>query len=233
VSGRSHHRNRRRARRLFVGAAVLLGLAVVLTGARFYLPVMADATSVTVRLKERNQSGVSGRARLEAADGVTWIRISVNGPDLEYLPYLHHGTCKEYREALAIPLSLVAPNRPGETAIDIPLDELLSGGYVIDLHTVDLDVETLFDPATSVACGVVGKPKAPPPAGGTTEEVQPPITGVGPIQGGRDWAMLTAAALGAASFLFAMAGMREQRHVAQGFTTVDVVNIRRLQGLPQ
>lgn len=222
----------RTGRQRLIGAAVLLALALALSTARFYLPVVAGSDSATIRLKERNRSGVTGRATLEAAGEAVWVRITVKGPDRDYLPYLRSGTCTDVRQAVAIPLSLARPGAPGATAIDLPLDELRSGDYVIDVHDAASDADTLFDPGSSVACGIVGT-TASATAGSAEGGVQPPITGVGPIESGWDWTMVAAAGLGLVSFVLAVAGLREQRREARGLTIVDEIRIRRLQGYPQ
>jgi hypothetical protein len=151
------HRNvqKRSARRRFAGSVALLFGAITLAGARFVLPAGAGTEPVSFPLVERNDSGVSGNVVLEVADGVTWFTVDVTGPDTNYLPILRVGTCEAFENDTATPLALVALGDPVATAIDIPIERLTSGGYMVDLHVADGSYEELLDPATSVACGAI------------------------------------------------------------------------------
>lgn len=218
-------------RRRLCCAAVLMILAMVTGGLRFMLPVAAQSEPVIIPLVERNDSGVSGAVVLDAADGATWVRISVEAAGEEYLPYLRRGTCDAYRATPAIPLSLVAPGRPSETAVDLVLAELQSGGYLIDLHIIAGDLDDLLDPKTSVACGEIETREGG--IEGSTETTQPPVTGIGPLQTGRDWTLVVAFAMAMLSFVLALTCMRERRQPVEAPVIIDVVAMHRLRGLTQ
>jgi hypothetical protein len=212
-------------------AALPLLLALFSAVAWLVLPGRAQAGPVSVRILERDHSGVSGKATLDAADGAVWVKIQVRGAKRDYLPYLHRGTCDAYRETPAIPLSLVAPGHTSETAIDLPLEELDSGDYVIDLHAADGDIASLLDPATSVACGVIGAKTAATPTGEAAGSTHPPSTGVGPLESGHGRLLTLMGALCLSSLILAClgAGVRQRpQHVP---VVIDVVARHRLRGL--
>ena len=155
MSGRHGAVRKGRARRRFAGSAILLSCAITLAGARFVLPAGAGTEPISFPLEERNGSGVGGSVALEAADGVTWFSVSVTGPDTNYLPILRAGSCEAFDDESATPLALVTLGEPVATAIDVPIERLTGGGYVVDLHVAGGSYEELLDPATSVACGAI------------------------------------------------------------------------------
>jgi hypothetical protein len=218
-------------RRRLAAAMVSMLLAIVTGAAHLILPVSAQSEPVTIELAERNDSGVSGEAGLVAADGATWVHISVDGASDNYLPYLHRGTCSAYFDAPAIPLALTATGVQSKTAVDLPLDELESGSYVIDLHIVVGDLEDLLDPKSSVACGAIGAEEGG--VGGSTATTQPPVTGIGPLQTGRDWTLAVAFAMAILSFVLALTCLRERRLPAEPPVIINVVAMHRLRGLTQ
>lgn len=225
------------ARRRFAGSAVLFCGAILLTAVRFVLPAGAGIEPVTFPLVERNGSGVAGTVTLESVDGVTWFGIGVTGPDTNYLPIIRIGTCEAFASDAATPLALVTLGDTVSTAIDIPIERLQAGRYVVDLHVAGGSYDELLDPETSVACGTIpASTDATVPGDGAgagagtsaasdesvdprmpadgSDPIQTPDAGVGPIQSERDWLMVTGALLGLASFTLAVTGLRAERNAS-------------------
>jgi hypothetical protein len=215
-------------RRRLRGAALLMVLAIVAGGTRFILPAGAQAEPVIVSLHERNDSGVAGEAELTATDGATWVRIFVEGGDESLIAYLHRGDCTAFNDRPAIPLALTTPGTQSATAVDVPLDDLLAGEYLIDLHAAGGDFASLLDPATSVACGEIGDRGETPGAVATTA---PPVTGIGPIHDGRDWMVVIASILAMLSLGLAFTCLRSTPQPVAAPVVINVVALHRLRSL--
>jgi hypothetical protein len=78
------------------------------------------------------------------------------------------------------PLADAEPGRITRTVVEISLAELLTGEYIIIVHRPSTQLETLFDPSSTVACGAIAVEKGPTAGSGTGGVVHPPVTGVGP-----------------------------------------------------
>jgi len=183
-----------------------------------------DDQPVEFDLLPRNGSGISATARLTPSESDTRIEIVVNGPDAEYLPYLHRGTCDEYSSDVSIPLAVVRPGSTVNTTVDLSVSQLTAGGFLIDLHIARGSLESLMDPATSVSCGLLAID------GSSDEPLQTPVAGIGPFDSSSvNW---VAAVLTVLAVLFGFAGLLARRVpppvVAED---VDSVAVRRLQGL--
>jgi hypothetical protein len=133
---------------------------------------------VTIRLREVGDSGVSGKATLRAGDDLTTVAIRLTADDGDYPAQIDEGTCDEFRALRGFPLADAVPGRTTRTLVEISLAELLAGAYVINVHKPAIDLETLLDPSSVVACGAIAAVAAP--AGTTAGVTNPPVTGVGP-----------------------------------------------------
>jgi hypothetical protein len=193
-------------------ALVLLLLALGSLGIGLALAAQAEplSLSLSVALEERNGSGVTGTALVEAVDGATWVTITLDGPDGGYLSFLHGGSCSAFAAGPAIPLALATRGVPSATAIDLPLSELMGGDFVIDVHAANGTIDSILDPATSVACGVLFTAAEPESGGDGDESVSPPVAGIGPLDSGDDWLIASAAALCAASLVLSLSSIRRQ-----------------------
>jgi hypothetical protein len=205
-----------------------MALALITGGTRFLLPAGAQADPTTVELAARNDSGVSGAAQLEATEGATWIRISVEGGRGDLIAYLRRGDCRAYLEQPAIPLALTTPGVESKTAVDVPLEELVAGGYLIALHAADGDLATLLDPEASAACGEISGADEEPSAAAA---MQPPVTGIGPMQSGRDWMLMVASTLAMVSLGLAVTCLRNAPQSVDAPVVINVVAMHRLRGL--
>ncbi len=139
---------------------------------------------LTIRLRDAGDTGVSGKATLRTGDGVTTVGLRLTGAEDAYPAHLHEGTCDEFEAMPGFPLADAEPGRTTRTVLDIPLEELLAGGYVINIHHPAMDLDSLLDPDSVVACGaIVIAPVSTAGTGGTAagEPIQPPVTGVGSV----------------------------------------------------
>lgn len=128
--------------------------------------------TVTVRLAEVNQSGITGKATLREDGGLTTVTVRLRGPAASYLTAIHAGGCARFDPVPIIPLSDAEPGRAVRTIVDVSLSDLLAGAWVITVHQPVEEFAALLDPASVVACGEIREPERP---------VSPPVTGVGTL----------------------------------------------------
>jgi hypothetical protein len=164
----------------FVAVAAVLALAAALSeipgtdaAVRRLAGEMPD--HVTIRLRAAGASGVSGKATLRSVDGVTTVAVRIDGRDVAYPAHVHEGTCGEFEAMPGFPLADAEPDRISRTVVDVSLAHLLAGNYVINLHRPAMDLATLLDPASVVACGAIVVERSASGPAVTT----PPDTGVG------------------------------------------------------
>lgn len=206
-----------RSRNLLMTAGVVAVLALVagLAALAESPGTLAAETPdhLTIRLRDVGDTGVSGKATLRTGDGVTTVGIRLTGAEDAYPAHLHEGICDEYEAMPRFPLADAEPGRTTRTVLDVPLDELLAGDYVINIHQPAMDLESLLDPASVVACGeIVIPPMTTTGTGGTDsgEPVQPPVTGVGSAIPDGSIGLLMVG-LGALAIALATAGVAARR----------------------
>jgi hypothetical protein len=207
---------------LIAGLAALGGSPSTLAAPRAQTADTPD--HVTIRLRETGDTGISGKATLRTGDGVTRIGIRLTGTDDAYPAHLHQGTCKEFEAMPKFPLADAEPGKTTRTVLDVPLEELLAGGYVINIHQPAMDLDSLLDPASVVACGEVAVTTASMTGTGGTdagESIQPPVTGVGPAIPASPFGVLSIG-LTALAFVLAGAGValrRSERRPSSPYAT--------------
>jgi hypothetical protein len=210
---------------LLSGVAIALALSIafrVLTGTDV-LAAQANPDSISIELEERNDSEVSGVALIQRSDAESRIEVAIDGPAGQYLPYLHRGTCEAFIEGSSIPLAVVLPETPVGVTVDLTFEELVNGEFVIDLHVARGTLDSLMDPATSVACGTIQESNG-------SETLQPPVAGIGPI--GDDQAIWATVGFTVLGLMSASAGIlirRSPRPVSE--VEVNMVALERLRGL--
>ena len=96
----------------------------------------APAAPVTFQLSELNGSGVSGTVTLTTIDeGHTLVEVDVKATGHPNMPaHIHPGTCAELVPQPKYPLQNVIAGR-SSTAVAAPLEELLSGGQALNIHS--------------------------------------------------------------------------------------------------
>jgi hypothetical protein len=173
-------------------ALVLAGWMVI--GAPLGTPVAAQDDALTIPLGEYDDSGVSGTATLEAADGSTHVAMMLQGEAVtgEHPTHIHTGTCDDFDPDPTYPLTTVLLADVSNAGVsdtmveDVALRELLRDDYVILVHKSADELTTYF------VCGDIKQVAA-------VDEI--PVAGVGVADVALPWAPLMGmlAALAAAS----------------------------------
>lgn len=131
-----------------LGAVLLVLLA--LTSFTRVAPVGAQDDSVTIDLKELNDSGISGTATLtDNGDGTTTVEIQVDGATGGHPAHIHEGTCDDLNPNPQYPLASVDENGLSETDVEVSLADLLASPYAVNLHESDTNL------GVYVACGEI------------------------------------------------------------------------------
>ena len=139
----------------------------------------AGAPSLSVTFNELNDSGVSGIATLYGDGEKTIVQITVDGAGKDHPAHIHQGTCDDLDPYPAFPLKNVVDGESA-TLVDVSLDELLTGGYSIDIHMSVNELGTLVacSPIEGVATDGTGEVTETPEATEAAETEATP-TGVG------------------------------------------------------
>jgi hypothetical protein len=127
--------------------AALLALLLVTAG---LVPAAAD-DAVRIPLTAMNGSGESGVAILTPRGAKTQVQLQVHGGSGDPQPaHFHTGTCDKYAPR---PLYMLAAVVKGEstTTVDVPIDKLLAGDLVVNIH------KSFNDIATIASCAVAKK----------------------------------------------------------------------------
>jgi hypothetical protein len=176
---------------------------------------------ITIRLRQVDDSGVSGKATLRAEDGITTVAIRLDASDGAYPAHIHEGTCDEFHAMPGFPLADAEPGQTTRTIVEISLAELLSGAYVINVHRPSTDLDVLLDPSSVVACGAIALERSSTATSGTDGVTSPPVTGVGPAISDDSFGAL---AIGLAALACALAGAgivlrRSERRLSSPYAT--------------
>jgi hypothetical protein len=124
---------------------IACGLCMVFAGPR---AGAAAPEQYQIVLGEIGHSSQHGVATLQAEGSKTRVTIKVAGGPAEPQPsHFHTGTCEKYApRPLYMLQSLV--NGESSTTLDIPIDRLVKGDLVINVH------RSLTDIANVTSCGV-------------------------------------------------------------------------------
>jgi len=134
-----------------------------------------DAPRITIDFTELNDSGVSGTATLFAAGDATIVTFDLEGTGEEHPAHIHQGTCDDIQPEPAYNLQNVGEDGATTSQVEVPLDELIDGDYVIDLHLAANQLGTL------IVCGeIAGQPVnaagTPVAVGGQRDATETPAT---------------------------------------------------------
>jgi len=119
----------------------------------------ADDPRITIDFTELNDSGVTGTATLYASGGTTVVELDLDATGEDHPAHIHEGTCDDIQPEPEYNLENVGEEGSSISVVDAPLDELIGGDYVIDLHLAANQLGTLI-----VCAGIEGEPAN---AGGT------------------------------------------------------------------
>jgi hypothetical protein len=156
---------------------------------------------VTVELRARSgplsggrswdASGVTGTATLTADGDQTVVELTVRGAAGDHPDHIHRGRCAEPEPNPLYPLS-----GHSTTRVDVPLDELMAGEYLILIH------ESAQNLNVYLACGDIVAER----------QAAMPTTGTGPVGTDDDLPLL--AGLGSAAVLASVAQRVRRRGAA-------------------
>jgi len=127
-----------------------IGWVLVLLGSVWWIAAAPAQATVTISLKEQNNSGQSGTAVLRAVGDQTEVTIRLTpGPaGVDQPAHIHEGTCANLNPKPAFPLS---PVRDGQsvTTVNVKLTDLLARPFAINVHKSAQEI------AVYVACGEI------------------------------------------------------------------------------
>lgn len=125
-------------------AAVIVPVLV----AALALPAAADGP-VRISLDARGGSGESGVAILTPDGAKTTVELQLKGRSSDPQPaHFHTGTCDNYTPRPLYPLRAVI-HGTSTTTLDVPIDKLIAGDLVINVHKSFDDIATVVSCATS------------------------------------------------------------------------------------
>ena len=165
---------------------VIVGIVLLLTAIPLVVAPISAATlqgappSVTVQLNEVDDSNVSGTVTLTAQGGQTNVDMRLTGAGVQgdHPTHIHTGTCENFDPNPLYPLETVILQPVDNTGrsvstVDVPLEQLQSGEYVILVH-LSRDALTTY-----LVCGEIPQTGAAAPAGGTVAAVPDAGSGAG------------------------------------------------------
>ncbi len=115
-----------------------------------------DAPRIEIEFTELNDSGIEGIAILYEFGDQTIVEIDVDGAGENHPAHVHAGTCGEVEPQVEYALENVGEDGESRSLIDVSLEELLEGEYVVDLHLAPTELGTL------IACAdIEGTPEVP------------------------------------------------------------------------
>lgn len=135
----------------------------------------------TIPLRELNDSGVTGTVVLSEQGAATRISIQLEGDAVtgDHIAHLHDGTCEAPGE-YTYTLNPVSAEGTSETVVNITLDELLTDGYMVNVHPDETNWDTWMacgELTTTVTAAVTPTPAPTTATGGQqTTPTQSPST---------------------------------------------------------
>jgi hypothetical protein len=129
---------------LILSLALLLSLGIAsrATAQDAAVTPPPDAPTLSLTFNELNDSGVSGVATLYGSGEQTIVEIRVEDAGVNHPAHIHKGACDDLDPYPAFPLENVVDGR-STSLVDASLEELLTGGYAIDLHMSVNELGTL------------------------------------------------------------------------------------------
>lgn len=141
--------------------------------------VNAGERSETIPLRELNDSGVTGTVVLSEQGAATRISIQLQGAAVtgDHVAHLHNGTCEAPGE-YTYTLNPVSAEGTSETVVNMTLDELVSGGYMVNVHPDEANWDTWMVCGELTTTAATAAVTPTPAAGGqVTTPTQAPTTG--------------------------------------------------------
>lgn len=118
-----------------------------------------NARELKLTFTQLNDSGVTGTTTLYDAGNRTIVDIDVKNTGANHPAHIHKGTCSQLEAKPSFDLTSVHEDGKSRSVVNASLDDLIAGGYAIDLHLSPTELGTLI-----VCAGIKGEPTVP---GGT------------------------------------------------------------------
>jgi len=144
---------------------VLFALTIALLGALFTAGAASAQETGTLNLSEQRAFGQAGTAPLTAVGDPTRVGIPLGDPPGGTPPAGHHppGTCANLNPQPQYPLNNVV-NGTSETVVDVPLANLLTGNFAINVHKSGQEISVYVAcgdiPARAQVAPATGQPRA-------------------------------------------------------------------------
>lgn len=137
----------------------------------------ADDPRITIEFTELNDSGVTGTATLYASGDRTIVELELEGMGEDHPAHIHEGTCDDIQPEPAYTLENAGEAGASTSLADVPLNDLIDGDYVVDLHLAANQLGTLI-----LCAGIDGDPTnasgTPVAIGGQVAATEQPATTV-------------------------------------------------------
>ena len=131
-----------------VRVCALLSVALL---AASVTPASSAEVPVEIHLNAMNGSAESGIVILTPQGSKTLVELKMSGASPDPQPaHFHSGTCESYGPRPLYPLHAVVKGAAA-TTLDVPIEKLLAGDLVINVH------KSFDDIATIVSCTVAKK----------------------------------------------------------------------------
>ena len=114
----------------------------------------ADPSTVNFELYAQNRPGKTGTVMIEQVpSGVKIVILMADGQNGRQPIHIHTGTCANPSLVPSYTLTDIMNGSSTTTILDVTLDALLKGNYVVDVH------ESSADAARYVACAAIAAAK--------------------------------------------------------------------------
>ena len=181
------------------GAAAERGASDVGAHRRAATSEAAVGGSVSVRFRTAPGLDAIGWAMLTADGDRSIVAVTFEGGEGGLPASIRVGRCEAPEPEVHFPLTDVYPGRTTTTTVQMPLADLVSGDYAIDIHRRSPSLAALEDASGVIACGDIGRGGGARSAGGMVAAL--PATGSGSTassDAGQPWVVVGLGTLGLA-----------------------------------
>lgn len=143
--------------------------------------ISTGVDQIVVPFEELNDSGIDGTATFYDLGDATLVAIDVEGVGGNHPAHIHVGDCEEIEPEPFEPVTIVDESGEALALLLTPLEELIEGDYVIDLHLSPNELGVLIACAEIEGTPTPATPApdaTPTPADATPTET-PPVTATG------------------------------------------------------
>ena len=181
------------------GAATEGGASDVGAHRRASTSEAAAGGSISVPFRTAAGLDAIGWAMLTADGERSIVAVTFEGAEGGLPASIRAGRCDAPEREVRFPLTDVYPGRTTTTTVEMPLADLVSGDYAIDIHRRSPSLASLQDASGVIACGDIGRNGGARSASGAVAAL--PTTGSGSAassNAGPPWAMVVLGTFGLA-----------------------------------